>query len=692
MGQSDELSKVRNIGIMAHIDAGKTTTTERILYYTGKIHKIGEVHEGTATMDWMVQEQERGITITSAAISCAWKDHRINIIDTPGHVDFTVEVERSLRVLDGAVAVFDGVAGVEPQSETVWRQADKYHVPRICFINKMDRVGASFEDSFGSIKERLSGNPVAFQLPIGSEGEFSGVIDLLSKKAYIWSGEELGAKFEITEVPSELKDDAELAHEELVEKICECSDQLTEKFLEGEQISEDELIGAAREATIALKIVPVFCGSAFKNKGVQPLLDAVIRYLPSPLDIEEVTGFDTDDVEKKLTRKRSVDEPFCGLVFKIVSDPYVGQLAYARVYSGKLKAGEAVLNTRLGKRERVSKILIMHSNQREEVAEVKAGDICAVAGLKFSGTGDTICDQKHPISLEPLVFPAPVISIAIEPKSAADSDKLMKSLERLEREDPSFKVDYNSETGQTLISGMGELHLEIIADRLLREFRVAANVGKPQVAYRETITKRDVSSYLFERETEKLAQFAGVELRVEPLTDSEGLVFENQLAPTEVSKEFVRGIEVGIDEGMQAGPLAGFPMINLRITLLAVKTDPEKSDANAFKVAAAMAFRQAVRQANPILLEPVMRIEVLVPDEYVSNVITDLNSRRSRVNSIGTRGNLQCIDAVAPLSEMFGYSTQLRSVSQGRANYTMRFFKYEQAPRQVLERITGVTG
>lgn len=690
MAKKGDLQNLRNIGIMAHIDAGKTTTTERILYYTGKIHKIGEVHEGTATMDWMVQEQERGITITSAAVTCFWKDHCINIIDTPGHVDFTIEVERSLRVLDGAIAVFDGVAGVEPQSETVWRQADKYHVPRIAFVNKMDRIGASFENSFNSIKERLSGNPVAFQLPIGSEDAFQGVVDLVAMKAIIWSGEDLGASFKVEDIPSELEDEAALAREALLEGIAEGDDTFMEAFLNGESVSEEDIIGAARRATIDFKIIPVFCGSSFKNKGVQPLLDAVTRYLPSPLDLAEVKGFDVKDESKVLTRRRVPEEPFAALAFKIVSDAYVGQLAYARVYSGSIQAGEVVMNARLGKRERISKILQMRANQREEVKSASAGDIVAFAGLKLVGTGDTLCDQNHQISLEPLTFPEPVISIAIEPKSAADSDKLSKALERLEREDPSFNVRFNAETGQTLISGMGELHLEIIADRLMREFNVAANVGNPQVSYREAISKKGRSRYTFERETEKTKQFAEVEVAVEPYEGDEPFIFENKAPETAVPKEILVGVRKGVEEAMQAGPLAGFALINIKVTLLGGKFDPECSDANAFKVAAGSAIREAVRSCEPKLMEPVMAIEVLVPENYMSNVITDINSRRSRVNNIGSKGTLQCVDAVAPLAEMFGYSTQLRSISQGRATYTMRFSHYEEAPAQVKKRITGI--
>ena len=688
--KSDDLAALRNIGIMAHIDAGKTTTTERILYYTGKIHKIGEVHEGTATMDWMIQEQERGITITSAAVTCEWADHKINIIDTPGHVDFTIEVERSLRVLDGAVAVFDGVAGVEPQSETVWRQADKYKVPRICFVNKLDRVGASFENSFNSIKERLTGNPVAFQIPIGAEDEFSGVIDLIAMKAITWTSEDLGAKFKVSEISDDLKDEAELHREAMIEALAEFDDELMESFLEGEAISEEQLIAVARKATIATDLIPVLCGSAFKNKGVQPLLDAVTRYLPSPLDLNDVQGFDPKNEENVVVRKRTASEPLAALAFKIVTDPYVGQLAYIRVYSGSVKVGETVMNTRLGKRERISKILQMRANQREEITVAKAGDICALSGLKFVGTGDTLCDAKNLISLEPLTFPEPVISIAIEPKSAADNAKLEKSLDRLEKEDPSFRVKQNLETGQTLISGMGELHLEIIADRLKREFKVDANVGQPQVSFRETVSSAAKARYTFERETEKSKQFAEVSLKVEPHSGDERFVIENKASTNEIPAEMMAGVRTGIEEAQASGPIAGFPVINLKVTVLGGSFEPDVSEENAFKVAAASALREAIRNADPILMEPMMSLEILVPEDYISNIITDVNARRARVNNIGSKSNLQCVNATAPLSELFGYSTQLRSVSQGRATYTMQFETYEQASDQILKKITGV--
>lgn len=689
MSKKQSLGALRNIGIMAHIDAGKTTTTERILYYTGKIHKIGEVHEGTATTDYMVQEQERGITITSAAVTCYWRDHTINIIDTPGHVDFTVEVERALRVLDGAVAVFDGVHGVEPQSETVWRQADKYFVPRLAFINKLDRVGASFEDSVESLRERLQANAVPFQLPIGSEDQLKGVVDLVAMQAYIYPDDaELGAKFETCPIPEDMQDDAELAREAMLESVAEFDDEVMEKFLEGEPLSEDEIRRAARKATIDLKIVPVFCGSAFKNKGIQPLLDAVTYYLPSPLDLPDVEGLSADDEERPLTRKRTSEEPFAALAFKIVSDPYVGQLTFMRVYSGTVKTGETLMNTRLGKRERIAKILLMNANQREEVSSASAGDIIGVVGLKLVATGDTYADAKDQIRLESVVFPEPVIAIAIEPKSQADMDKLMKALDRLENEDPSFRVNVDNETGQTLISGMGELHLEIITDRLLREFRVAANVGKPQVSYRETLGKPVKVHKVFEREMEKLRQFADITIHAEPC-DAAGLEFENKLPPISLQPNHISAVKRGIEEGMQAGALAGYPVIGVRVQLRAGRFNPEMPDENAFKIAASMALREALQQSNPKLLEPIMKVEVLVPEEYLSNVITDLNSRRAKVMGIHMRGHLQAVEATAPLSQMFGYSTNLRSISQGRANYTMQFETYEQVPDAVLRQMTG---
>jgi elongation factor G len=689
MSKKTELKNFRNIGIMAHIDAGKTTTSERILFYTGKIHKIGEVHEGNATMDWMIQEQERGITITSAAITCYWKDHRINIIDTPGHVDFTVEVERSLRVLDGAVAVFDGVHGVEPQSETVWRQADKYKVARIAFINKLDRVGADFYESTNSIRERLNANPVAFQIPIGVEDQFRGVVDLISMKALVWPGEDQGQAYNLEEIPADLLDKAKEARDHLVEKICETDEKLIEKFLEGIEIPEAELIAAARAATISFKFVPVFCGSAFKNKGIQPLLDAVVRYLPSPIDIPDVEGFSADDDEKPMKRKRSDEEPFSAIVFKIVTDPYVGQLAYARIYSGSIDVGMTVYNSRTHKRERIAKILLMHSNQREELAKASSGEIIAIAGPKMVATGDTICDQKSPIRFESVQFPNPVISVAIEPRSAADNDKLSKSLERLAVEDPTFKVSVDPETAQTLISGMGELHLDIIVDRLKREFKVDANVGAPQVSYRETVTTTGTADETFQRETAGLNQFARVALEVSPVEEQGSLTLENKASPLQIPPLLMKGVKLGLEESMAAGPIAGFPVIGIKVVVTGGTFQAEVSDDIAFKIAASNALRAAIRKGNPTLLEPVMAIEVLVPENYLSNIITDLNSRHARVNNVSMRGHLQVVDATAPLAEMFGYSTQLRSISQGRATYSMQFANYEPVSKQTLARITG---
>ena len=682
-----ELAKLRNIGIMAHIDAGKTTTTERILFYTGKIHKIGEVHDGSATMDWMEQEQERGITITAAATTCYWKDHPINIIDTPGHVDFTVEVERSLRVLDGAIAVFDGVHGVEPQSETVWRQADKYKVPRLGFINKLDRVGGNFDDSVQSMRDRLAANPVPFQIPIGAEDGFVGVVDLVRMKALLWEGN--SHEFREEEIPADLRDDAALAREFLIESVSEFDDEVMEKYLEGQALSEAEIKRAGRKGCISMKVVPVFCGSAFKNKGVQPLLDAVLDYLPSPMDAAEVQGLDPEDSTKIMVRKRSDDEPLTMLAFKIQTDPFVGQITYVRVYSGILKNGETVFNPRTGKRERISKILKMEANQRNEIPEITSGDIAAVSGLKIVATGDTLCDAKDPIVLESLDVPEAVISIAIEPKSTVDATKMTKALERFEAEDPTFHVSQNAETGQTLISGMGELHLEIIVDRMLREFKVGANIGKPQVNYRETISASVKMDRTFERETEKVHQYARVVLHVEPAPEVSGLLFESKLAKEKITDEFVRAIKAGAEEAMQVGVIAAYAMTGVKVTLLEVTVDPERSDAISFKIASSMAAREAFRVAAPILLEPTMSVEVLVPEESLSNIIKDLNSRRARVNNVGLRGHLQEVDAVAPLSGMFGYTTDLRSISQGRATYTMRFSSYEQVPDAVLKRILG---
>jgi elongation factor G len=686
-----DLKNLRNIGIMAHIDAGKTTTTERILFYTGKIHRVGEVHEGNTTTDWMIQEQERGITITAAAVTSFWKNHQINIIDTPGHVDFTVEVERSLRVLDGAIAVFDGVSGVEPQSETVWRQADKYKVPRICFVNKMDRVGADFDAAVSSMKQRLAANPVPFQIPIGREDQFSGVVDLVRMKALVWSTSDTkGDKWDEIAIPTDLADEAVLAREFLIEQIANADDLLAEKYLSGESISEVEIKAAARRSVIGFKFVPVFCGSAFKNKGVQPLLDAVIDYLPSPLDLTAVEGMDVDNEDKKLVRKRTPEEYFSGLAFKIMSDPFVGQLTYVRIYSGQISVGEVVLNTRTDKKERVAKILRMQANAREELESVSAGEIVAIAGLKVIATGDTICDHRHPIRYESVIFPEPVISIALEAKSSADSDKLQKSLDRLQNEDPSFRVSFNPETGQTLLSGMGELHLEIIVDRLSREFKVDCNVGHPQVSYRETVSARGKVEETYRREGAGVNQFAFVSFEFEEAPQDVGLVFENNVKDSKLPKQYVDQVKKGAEESLLAGPLAGFPVVGVKVKLVDGRFDPAIPDPNAFKVAASMALRRGLREAKPVLLEPVMALEVMVPEDYLSNVMTDLNGRRAQVYNVTMKGHLQCVEATAALSEMFGYSTHLRSMSQGRATFTMRFATYEQVSPQTLRRITGL--
>ncbi len=684
------LDKLRNIGIMAHIDAGKTTTTERILYYTGKIYRIGEVHEGTATMDWMVQEQERGITITAAATTCFWKDHTVQILDTPGHVDFTVEVERSLRVLDGAVAVFDGVHGVEPQSETVWRQADKYSVARIAFVNKMDRVGASYENSIQTIKDRLQAPAVAFQMPIGAEDAFTGMIDLLTQKAFIWKSDK-GEEYLETDIPSELADEAASRRSELLEAIVETDDELMDAFLEGKELEISKLKAAVRKAVIGLTMVPVLCGSAFKNKGVQPLLDAVLDYLPSPLDLPDAEGLTADKREQAVTVKRIPEESFSALIFKIVSDPFVGQLAYIRVYSGTIKVGSSVFNSRTGKKERMQKIFRMEANSREEITACTAGDIVAVAGLKEVGTGDTVCDPKKPIRFESVDFPEAVIAQAIEPRSTADAAKLDKALARLGSEDPSFQVSDNKETGQKIIRGMGELHLAIIVDRLKREFKVEANVGSPQVSYRETIESELTHKETFERDTAS-GQFAEVKIRVEPTGDNAGtLEFVNNCPKEQLPEHLIPVIQRGMQEAMMAGPIASFPMIGIKVTLVGATYDEERSDEIAFRIAASLAFRAATRASKPKLLEPIMRVEVLVPEEYMSGTISDLNQRKAKVSGIGLRGPLQVISANTPLSQMFGYSTQLRSVSQGRATFTMQFDSYQEVNKATLERITGIT-
>jgi elongation factor G len=673
---------------MAHIDAGKTTTTERILYYTGMTYKIGEVHEGTATMDWMVQEQERGITITSAATTCFWRDHRINIIDTPGHVDFTIEVERSLRVLDGAVAVFCGVGGVEPQSETVWRQADKYRVPRIAFVNKMDRVGADFESVVRQIRERLGAHPVPVQLPLGVEENFRGVIDLVGMRAIVWDDESLGARFRSEEIPPEYRDSAEAARERVLEAAADCDETIMEKYLSGEAISEDEIHRALRAGALSMRIVPVLCGSAFKNKGVQPLLDAVVNYLPSPLDIPPVQGVNPLTGETE-TRRTADDEAFAALAFKIMTDPFVGSLTFFRVYSGRLESGSYVFNSTKGKKERIGRLLKMHANKREEIKEVFAGEIAAAVGLRDTTTGDTLCDESRPIVLESIEFPEPVISVAIEPKTKADQEKLSISLQKLAAEDPSFRVSTDKETGQTILSGMGELHLEIIVDRLLREFKVDASVGKPQVAYRETVRKAAEYEYKHVRQTGGRGQYGHVVLRVEPLGRGKGFEFVDAIKGGVVPREYIPAVEKGVVEAMERGIIAGYPMVDVRVTLLDGSYHEVDSSELAFKIAASIAFQEAAKRADPVILEPIMLVEVVVPEEFAGAVFGDLNSRRGRIQGMDSRGGAQVIRAHVPLAEMFGYATELRSMSQGRATYTMQFSHYEPVPQAISEEITA---
>ncbi|HEX8619093.1 MAG TPA: elongation factor G [Thermoanaerobaculia bacterium] len=685
MARQVPLEKTRNIGIMAHIDAGKTTTTERILYYTGITHKIGEVHEGTATMDWMVQEQERGITITSAATTAKWGDTRINIIDTPGHVDFTVEVERSLRVLDGAVGVFCAVGGVEPQSETVWRQADKYGVPRIAFINKMDRIGANFENVVGQIRSKLGKNAVPLQLPIGAEDKFKGVIDLVLMKALVFKDETLGAKYDVEEIPSELMAEAESYREKMVESIAESHDELLEKYLAGETLEVSELKAALRDATIHQKITPVLCGTAFKNKGVQPLLDAVVDYLPSPVDIPPVKGINPDN-DSVMERKASDDEPFAGLVFKIMTDPFVGQLAFFRVYSGRVESGTAVLNSTKGTTERVGRLLQMHANKREEIKEVRAGDIGAAVGLKSVTTGDTICDPKNAIVLETMIFPEPVIAVAIEPKTKTDQEKMGVALAKLMQEDPTFKVHTDPETNQTIIRGMGELHLEIIVDRMVREFNVGANVGKPQVAYREAITKNSEAEGKFVRQSGGKGQYGHVKMRFEPIPEG-GFEFVNDIVGGSVPREFIKPTEQGIREALERGIVAGYPMTGVRAILYDGSYHDVDSSEMAFKIAGSMAFQEGAKRANPILMEPIMDVEVVTPEDYAGDVMGDLSRRRGKIQQMEERAGAKVIRAHVPLSEMFGYATQVRSMSQGRASYTMQFLAYEPAPRNVAEEV-----
>jgi elongation factor G len=674
---------------MAHIDAGKTTTTERVLFYTGITHRIGEVHEGTATMDWMEQEQERGITITSAATTCTWRDIRINIIDTPGHVDFTAEVERSLRVLDGAVAVFDAVHGVEPQSETVWRQADKYGVPRICFINKMDKMGADFEHAVDTIRKRLNARPVAIQIPIGQEAAFKGVVDLVGMKAIYWRDETLGAKYEVEEIPAELKKKAEAFHAQLVESVAENDDEILHKFLEGEAISADELRASLRKSTIALKLFPVLCGTAFKNKGVQTLLDAVVDYLPSPLDIPPTQGTDPDHHEKKIERKPADNEPFSGLAFKIMADSFVGQLVFVRVYSGQLKTGDSVLNTTKGKSERIGRLLKMHANKREEISEIYAGDICACVGLKNVTTGDTICSEKAPILLESITFAAPVISVAVEPKTKSDQEKMGVALARLAQEDPTFKVATDPDSGQTIISGMGELHLEIIIDRMMREYKVEANVGKPQVAYRETIRKEAQAEGKYIRQTGGSGHYGHVKLRIGPNEMGKGFEFINEIKSGSVPREFFKPIEQGVKQAMEGGVLAGYELVDIKVTLYDGSYHEVDSDEMAFKIAASMGFKEAARKASPVLLEPIMSVEVVVPEEFMGVIIGDLNSRRGRIEGIEHRAGSQVIKSLVPLAEMFGYATNMRSNTQGRATFSMHFAHYDEAPRAVTEEIVA---
>jgi len=696
MARQVPLERTRNIGIMAHIDAGKTTTTERILFYTGITYKVGEVHDGTAVMDWMAQEQERGITITSAATTCFWRDHRINIIDTPGHVDFTAEVERSLRVLDGAVAVFDAVAGVEPQSETVWRQADKYRVPRICFVNKMDRVGADFERTLGQIESKLQGNPVAIQLPLGVEDGFAGVIDLIRMKAVRYTGDGLGADFTVEDIPEASLEEARQYREKLIEKVSEANDRLLEKYLGGEEISEAEIVATLRKRTVEsvrherAPFVVVLCGSAFRNKGVQPLLDAVVDFLPSPLDVPPILGLDpAGDAEAMIERPSSDEAPFSALAFKIMTDPFVGQLTFLRVYSGVLQSGTSVFNPAKGRSERIGRLLKMHANKREEIKEVYAGDIAAAVGLKIASTGDTLADQKHPVVLEAMDFPEPVIALAIEAKTKADQEKLSQGLAKLQSEDPTFKVKTDHETGQVVIQGMGELHLEIIVDRLQREFGVAASVGRPQVAYKETITQPAEGEGRYIRQTGGRGQYGHAKIRLTPREPGQGFEFVSQIVGGTIPREFIKPIQEGIVEALSTGVLAGYPVDDVGVALYDGSFHDVDSSEVAFKIAGSMAFKDAARKAKAVLLEPVMRVEVVVPEEYMGDIIGDLNARRGRVMSMESRGGTQIVNARVPLAEMFGYATDLRSRTQGRATYSMHFDRYEQAPQHVSEEVVA---
>ena len=694
--KTTDLAKVRNIGIMAHIDAGKTTTTERILFYTGITYKIGEVHDGAATMDWMEQEQERGITITSAATTCFWKGTQINIIDTPGHVDFTVEVERSLRVLDGAVAVFDGVAGVEPQSETVWRQADKYGVPRICFVNKLDRTGADFFFCVDTIVSRLGATPLVLQLPIGAEGDFIGLIDLVRMKAMMWRGEtQMGEDYHLEDIPAEMADQAAEYREKLIETLAEADDDIMHMYLEGEEPSEEQIQAGIRRATIASKLTPVLTGSAFKNKGVQPMLDAVVAYLPTPLDVHAVTGYKPGDESVELERKPSDEEPFSALAFKIAADPHLGKLTYIRIYSGVLNSGTQVLNSVKDRKERIGKIYRMHANKREEIASVGAGEIVAVMGLKDTTTGETLCDPANPIVLESMTFPAPVIEVAIEPKTKGDQDKLATAIQRLAEEDPTFRVHSDEETGQTIIAGMGELHLEVLVDRMRREFRVEANVGKPQVAYRETVTSPVAKQeYTHKKQTGGSGQFGRVIIALEPNADSEsedkaenGYEFVNKITGGRIPREYIPSVDAGCREAMETGVLAGYPMVDLKVTLIDGAYHDVDSSELAFKIAGSMAFKEAARKAKPVLLEPMMAVEVTTPEDFMGDVIGDLNSRRGQIQAMEERMGARVVKALVPLSEMFGYVGDLRSKTQGRASYSMQFDSYAQVPNNVAEEI-----
>jgi len=680
------LEKTRNIGIMAHIDAGKTTTTERILFYTGMLHRMGEVHEGTTVMDWMEQERERGITITSAATTCFWKDNRINIIDTPGHVDFTIEVERSLRVLDGAIAVFDSVQGVEPQSETVWRQADKYRVPRIAFMNKMDRIGADFYTSVQTMVDRLKAKPIPVQIPIGKESEFVGVIDLLEMRGIYYDDETLGAKYIVREIPEDMKEIASEYREKLVESVAELDDELMEKFLNGSEISSSELKSALRKIAISMKGTPVLCGAAFKNKGIQLLLDAVIDYLPSPVDVPDILGIDPK-TEQEITRKANDSEPFSGLAFKIMTDPFVGQLTFFRVYSGKLEAGSYVYNSTKKVKERIGRLLLMHADKREDIKVVNAGDIAAAVGLKNTMTGDTLCDESSPIILEVIDFPEPVISVAIEPKTKADQEKLSLSLGKLSQEDPSLRINTDEETAQTILSGMGELHLEIIVDRLKREFKVDANVGKPQVAYRETINSAVSSEGKYIRQTGGRGQYGHVVLEIEPLERGLGFVFENKIVGGVVPKEYIPAIEKGVVEALQGGVLAGYPVVDLKVALVFGSYHDVDSSEMAFKIAGSMAVKDGVKKAKATILEPIMKVEVIVPEEYLGDTMGDLNSRRGKILGMHNRSGAQVIEALVPLAGMFGYATDLRSMTQGRGLFSMLFNSYEQVPKVVADEI-----